>query len=235
MPRVRLRLISVLAMLAGLLLVPVLADAHGVTGADARLLRSVDGPAVVPFMYLGAKHMVTGYDHLLFLAGVVFFLRYPRDIVLFVSLFTAGHSLTLLLGALGGLRANPYAIDAVIGLSVVYKGFENLGGFKTVFGAQPDPRWAVFTFGLVHGLGLATRLQDLALSRRGLATNIVSFNIGVESGQLLALVGVLIGLAWWRRHRRYASHAFAANVMLMSAGFLLMGYQIAGFFLGRPS
>src|SRR5215211_2802559 len=101
-------------------------SAHGVSSKDARYLLSLDGPAIIPLMYLGAKHMVTGYDHLLFLVGVIFFLYRLKDILLYVSLFTVGHSLTLLGGALGGIRANPFLIDAVIGLSIVYKGFENM-------------------------------------------------------------------------------------------------------------
>jgi hypothetical protein len=205
-------------------------EAHGVSGRDARFLQAIDGAAIMPLLYLGAKHMVTGYDHLLFLAGVVFFLYRPRHILLYVSLFTAGHSLTLLLGALGGLRANPYLIDAIIGLSIVYKGFENIGGLRRLGRWAPDPRAAVLVFGLFHGLGLATKLQDLRLSTNGLVANILSFNAGVELGQMLALSFVLIALLWWRRHGSYARHAFAANTCLMAGGFTLMGYQLAGYF-----
>jgi hypothetical protein len=208
-------------------------DAHGVAPRDARLLESIDGPAVAPLLYLGAKHMVTGYDHLLFLAGVVFFLHRLRDIAIYVSLFTLGHSLTLLAGALGGVQANPYLIDAVIGFSVVYKAFENMGGLR-VIGWQLDSRAAVLVFGLFHGLGLATKLQDLSLSPNGLVTNIVSFNAGVEIGQGLALVLVLTALAFWRTQSSYVRHAFAANGVLMSAGFVLAGYQLAGYFVTRP-
>ncbi len=208
-------------------------DAHGVAGRDARLLQSIDGLAIGPFLYLGAKHMVTGYDHLLFLAGVVFFLYRPRHIVLYVSLFTLGHSVTLLGGALLGWRVNPYLIDAIIGFSVVYKAFENMGGFRRL-GWPPDPRGAVLLFGLVHGLGLATRLQDLTLSRNGLVGNILSFNIGVEIGQALALGAVLIALVYWRTHRSYLRHAFASNTVLMACGFLLMGYQLVGYFVASP-
>ena len=200
---------------------------------DARFLQSLDGAAVAPLMYLGAKHMVTGYDHLLFLVGVVFFLYRARDIVLYVSLFTLGHSATLLAGALGGLRADPYIVDAVIGLSVVYKGFENLGGFRSVLGWQPDARAAVLAFGLVHGLGLATKLQDFALSTNGLVTNIVSFNAGVEIGQVLALTAVLIGLTYWRTRPAYLRYAYATNTALMTAGFVFVGYQLTGYFT-RP-
>ena len=209
-----------------------LVAAHGVTSRDARFLQSIDGAAVMPLMYLGAKHMVTGYDHLLFLAGVVFFLYRPAHILLYVSLFTLGHSVTLLAGALGGLRVNPYLIDAIIGLSIVYKGFENIGGFPRLIGCQPDTRIAVLVFGLFHGLGLATKLQDLQLSRNGLVTNILSFNAGVEIGQMLALAAVLLLLVAWRRHASYLRHALALNSALMAGGFTLIGYQLTGFFIG---
>jgi hypothetical protein len=220
-----------------LALVPVTLDAHGVTGRDAAWLRSIDGPAILPLAYLGAKHMVTGYDHLLFLVGVVFFLYKPRHILLYVSLFTVGHSLTLLLGAMGGLHANAHLVDAVIGLSVVYKGFENVGGFARLSRWAPDSRIAVLVFGLVHGLGLATKLQDLHLSRNGLFVNIVSFNAGVEIGQMIALAIVLAALMWWRRTGRFDRGAFAVNAILMAAGFVLIGFQLNGYFAeaARPA
>jgi hypothetical protein len=205
-------------------------SAHGVSSKDARYLLSVDGAAIIPLMYLGAKHMVTGYDHLLFLVGVIFFLYRLKDILLYVSLFTIGHSLTLLGGALGGIRADAYLVDAVIGLSIVYKAFENMGGFKTL-GFQPDTRAAVLVFGLVHGFGLATKLQEYALSRNGLVTNIVSFNAGVEIGQFLALTAVLLMLGYWRTRPGYLRHAFLTNAVLMTAGFLLTGYQLTGYFM----
>src|SRR5512134_2005392 len=131
-----------------------LVSAHGVSDKDARYLLSLDGPAVIPLMYLGAKHMVTGYDHLLFLVGVIFFLYRLKDILLYVSLFTIGHSVTLLAGVLGGIHANAYLIDAIIGFSVVYKAFENMDGFRKFLGYQPDTRIAVLVFGLFHGFGL---------------------------------------------------------------------------------
>ena len=205
-------------------------SAHGVSSKDARYLLSLDGPAIIPLMYLGAKHMVTGYDHLLFLVGVIFFLYRLKDILLYVSLFTIGHSLTLLGGALGGVRANAYFVDAVIGLSIVYKAFENMGGFKAL-GFQPNTRAAVLLFGLVHGFGLATKLQEYSLSRNGLVTNIVSFNGGVEIGQFLALSGVLLALGYWRTRAGYLRHAYAANAALMTAGFVLAGYQLTGYFM----
>jgi len=208
------------------------ASAHGVSGRDAVFLQSVQGMAIGPLMYLGAKHMVTGYDHLAFLVGVIFFLYRMKDIVQYVSLFTIGHSLTLLVGVLGGVRANPYLIDAIIGFSVVYKAFDNMDGFKRFLGFQPNTRVAVLLFGLFHGFGLATKLQDFALSPSGLVANIVSFNVGVEMGQVVALTAVLLVLSYWRTRAGFLRHAFVINGVLMACGFLLVGYQLSGYFLG---
>jgi hypothetical protein len=205
--------------------------AHGVSGKDAVFLQGLDGRAIIPLMYLGAKHMVTGYDHLLFLVGVIFFLYRLKDILLYVSLFTIGHSVTLLAGVLGGIHANPYLIDAVIGFSVVYKAFENMDGFKRFFGWQPDTRLAVLIFGFFHGFGLSTKLQDFELSPNGLVANILSFNVGVEIGQFLALTAVLIAFTYWRTRVSFLRHAFTTNAIVMACGFLLMGYQLSGYFL----
>jgi hypothetical protein len=216
-------------ILGPLLLAPAIVSAHGVARGDARFLQTLQGAAVAPLMYLGAKHMVTGYDHLLFLVGVIFFLYRVRDVVQYVTLFTIGHSLTLLGGVLGGIHANSYIVDAIIGLSVVYKAFDNLQGFQRVFGWQPNTRAAVLVFGLFHGFGLATKLQDFSLPARGLVTNIVSFNVGVEIGQVLALTAVLIALSYWRARPGFLRHAFVTNTVLMAGGFLLMGYQLSGY------
>jgi hypothetical protein len=219
----------VLASLVALLSASL--DAHGVAGKDAVYLQGLEGRAIGPLMYLGAKHMVTGYDHLLFLVGVIFFLYRLKDVLLYVSLFTVGHSVTLLAGVLGGIRANPFLIDAIIGFSVVYKAFENMDGFKRVFGMQPDTRVAVLIFGLFHGFGLATKLQEFELSSNGLVANIVSFNVGVEIGQGLALTAILIALTWWRTRQGFMDHAFATNALVMACGFLLVGFQLSGYFL----
>jgi hypothetical protein len=208
------------------------AHAHGVSGKDALFLQSIQGAAIGPLMYLGAKHMVTGFDHLAFLVGVIFFLYRMKDIVQYVSLFTLGHSVTLLAGVLGGVRANPYIIDAVIGFSVVYKAFDNIDGFKRFFGHQPDTRAAVLVFGLFHGFGLATKLQEFDLSPNGLVANIVSFNVGVEIGQVIALTFVLMVLTYWRTRSGFLRHAFVTNGALMACGFLLIGYQLSAYFLG---
>ena len=206
-------------------------QAHGVSGFDALFLQGITGAAIGPLMYLGAKHMVTGYDHLAFLVGVIFFLYRLKDVVLYVSLFTIGHSITLLAGVLGGIHANPFIVDAIIGASVVYKALDNMGLFPTVFGVRPDARIAVLLFGLAHGFGLATKLQAFALPATGLVTNIVSFNVGVEIGQVVALSAVFALLTVWRARPGFARHAFATNALLMAVGLLLVGYQLSGFFL----
>ncbi len=204
------------------------AKAHGIAGDDQEFLLRSSGPMIGPYIYLGAKHMVTGYDHLLFLAGVIFFLYRLKDVALYVTLFAVGHSVTLLLGVLGGWHVNAYLVDAIIGFSVVYKAFENLGGFRRL-GFQPDMRAAVLVFGFFHGFGLATKLQDLALSKDGLVTNMVSFNVGVEIGQLLALSLILLVFNAWRTTGGFFKHAFVTNVALMTGGFVLIGYQLTGY------
>jgi hypothetical protein len=207
------------------------AAAHPLTGANAAFVQTVEGPAVGPFLYLGAKHMVTGYDHLLFLVGVIFFLYRLKDVLLYVSLFTLGHSATLLAGVLGGIHANAYLVDAVIGASVVYKGFENIAGFERLLGIRPSTKAAVLIFGLFHGFGLATKLQEFELASNGLTTNILSFNVGVEIGQILALTVVLIAFTMWRTRESFTRYAFAANTALMTGGFVLAGLQLAGYAL----
>ena len=215
-----------------LLLAAGFALAHGVADRDALFLEQNPGMALVAFAYLGAKHMITGYDHLLYLAGVIFFLYHTRDIALYVTLFAVGHSVTLLAGVLADIHVNVYIVDAIIGLSVVYKAFENLGGFEKFFGWQPNPRVAVFCFGLAHGFGLATKLQALTLSKEGLVANIVSFTVGVEIGQLMALAILLVLINAWRATGGFTRHSTAFNIALMFAGFLLANFQLAGFFFG---
>ncbi len=219
-----------LAAAALLLLAPV-ALAHGVTGDDKAFLEQNSGRQLLVFAYLGAKHMVTGYDHLLFLFGVVFFLYHMREVATYVTLFAIGHSVTLLYGVLGGVHVNAYLVDAIIGLSVVYKALDNLGAFKRWFGFQPDTRAAVLIFGFFHGFGLATKLQDFELSHDGLVPNLLAFNVGVELGQLFALGAILIAMGFWRRTSAFTRQAFAANAVLMTAGFVLIGYQLTGYFV----
>ncbi len=223
----RRTLLLLLAVLTCLL--PIGAMAHGVSKSDASFLAGNQGAAWLAFLYLGAKHMVTGYDHLLFLVGVIFFLYRLKDVAIYVSLFTVGHSITLLAGVLGGIHANAYIVDAIIGLSVVYKAFDNMGGFQRFLDVQPNTKAAVAIFGLFHGFGLATKLQEIDLSSDGLLTNMISFNVGVEIGQLLALSAILIALTAWRRYAGFLRHAFVTNTLLMIGGFILIGYQITGY------
>jgi len=205
--------------------------AHGVAAGDAVFIEGVRGMQPLPFTYLGAKHMVSGYDHLLFLFGVIFFLFRMKDVATYVTLFALGHSATLLYGVLSGAQFNPYLVDAIIGLSVVYKALDNLGALRRWFGFQPSSKAAVLIFGLFHGFGLATKLQDFTLAEQGLVANILAFNLGVEIGQLLALAGILIGMNWWRKSASFNRHAFSTNVLLMTAGFVLVGYQLTGYWL----
>jgi hypothetical protein len=205
--------------------------AHGVTAGDKGYIQEVSGILLIPFAYLGAKHMVTGYDHLLFLLGVIFFLYRLRDIGIYVSLFALGHSTTMILGVLADVSVSAYLIDAIIGLSVVYKALDNIGAFRRWLGFQPDTRAATLIFGFFHGFGLATKILDYELSRDGLLPNLLAFNVGVEIGQLLALSAILIAMTYWRRTSSFQRHAYTGNVVIMTAGFVLMGYQLAGFFL----
>ena len=214
-------------------LVASVALAHGVSEGDKTFLIGSRGANLPVYAYLGAKHMVTGYDHLLFLVGVIFFLYRMKDVGIYVTLFAAGHSTTLLLGVLMGWHINPYFVDGIIGLSIVYRALDNLGAYRTLFGMQPNKKAAVLLFGFVHGLGLATKLQDFHLSADGLVPNMIAFNAGVEIGQLLALGMILIGMTAWRSTASFVRHAYAGNVALMAAGLVLAGYQFTGFFLSR--
>lgn len=205
--------------------------AHGVANSDKAFIEGNQGLNILPFIYLGAKHMVTGYDHLLFLFGVIFFLRRLKDVGIYVTLFAVGHSATLLFGVLSQIHANAYLIDAVIGLSVVYKAMDNLNMFSRYFGFQPNNKVAVCLFGLIHGFGLATKLQDFRLSEDGLVANIIAFNVGVELGQLLALSLMLVLLGFLRKMRAFNVWALWCNLALVCAGVLLMFYQLTGYFI----
>ena len=203
--------------------------AHGVAEGDKGYIQEVSGVKILPYIYLGAKHMVTGYDHLLFLFGVIFFLYRMKDIGIYVTLFAIGHSTTLLFGVLTGISANAYLIDAIIGVSVIYKSLDNLGAFQRWFGFQPNTKGATLIFGFFHGFGLATKILEFEIPREGLIQNLLAFNVGVEIGQLLALAGILVIMGFWRRTSSFMRHAFAANAILMTAGFMLVGYQLAGY------
>lgn len=206
------------------------AFAHGVTYGDKGYIAETSGVHIIPFMYLGAKHMMTGYDHLLFLFGVIFFLYRLKDVSLYVTLFAIGHTITLLGGVLFEIRFNPYIIDAIIGFSVVYKALDNMGAYQRWFGFQPNTKAATLIFGLLHGFGLATKILDYQMSKDGLLANLISFNIGVEIGQILALGVILILMNYWRRTDSFIRQVYNVNTALMMAGFLLVGYQLTGLF-----
>jgi hypothetical protein len=205
--------------------------AHAVAEGDKGYIQEITGVHLLPFTYLGAKHMVTGYDHILFLFGVIFFLYRMKDIGLYVSLFAIGHSTTMLLGVYLNFGINSYIIDAIIGFSIVYKALDNLGAYQRWFGFQPNTKAATLIFGFLHGFGLASKIIDYNISADGLLPNLLAFNVGVEIGQLLALSMILILMGYWRKSAGFWRHAYTANVVMMAAGFALMGYQITGYFV----
>lgn len=221
-----------LAFTLALMLFGANAKAHNVTPGDAGYIQEIFGVHLIPFTYLGAKHMVTGYDHILFLLGVVFFLYRMRDVAIYVSLFAIGHSTTMLAGVYFGWDVNAYIIDAIIGLSVVYKALDNMGAYQRWFGFQPNTKVATILFGFCHGLGLATKILDYKISPDGLLPNLLAFNVGVEIGQLLALAVILIVMGYWRRTEAFWRQAYTANVIMMSLGFMLIGFQLTGYFVG---
>lgn len=205
--------------------------AHGVSSADQATL---NGGGLGAYVYVGAKHMLTGYDHLLFLAGVIFYLNNFRDILRFITVFTLGHCITLIGATYLGITADEHLVDAVIALSVVYKGFENLNGFERVFKAPaPDLLFMVFSFGLIHGFGLSTRLQSFDLGADQFLAKILSFNVGVEVGQVLALIPIVFVLKKIQQSKPYPVFYKVVNVGLIVAGAALLAYQLYGFFSGQ--
>lgn len=221
---------KIITLLILLFIVSATAYAHGVDDETQAFLSANKGIAFGPFLYIGAKHMITGYDHLLFLVGVIFFLYRTKEIFIYVSFFTIGHSSTLLLGVMADINVNAFLIDAIIALSIIYKGFDNLGGFKDFFGKQPNTKIAVLIFGLFHGFGLATKLQEFEFDEEGLLVNLLGFNLGIEIGQFLALGLVLLIIGVWRRYDSFTKFSNQTNMLLMAAGFLLLGFQLTGYF-----
>jgi hypothetical protein len=227
------RFVSWLGPLLALAALPAVALAHGVAAGDKGFIQTGVGIRLIPFAYLGAKHMVTGYDHLLFLTAVIFFVYRLRDVGLYVTLFALGHSLTLLLGVIAAVQVNPYLIDAIIGFSVVYKALDNMGVVTRYLGVQPNPKVATLVFGLCHGLGLATKILDFRVKPDGLVANLIAFNVGVELGQLVALSIILIAITAWRKTSGFPRQAVAANILIAIAGLGLIVYQVNGFLVDR--
>lgn len=207
--------------------------AHAVAQGDKGYIQEITGTNIIAFMYLGAKHMVTGYDHILFLFGVIFFLYKMKDIALYVSLFALGHSSTMLLGVYFNIGINSYIIDAIIGLSVVYKAMDNVGAFQRWFGVQPNTKLATLLFGFCHGFGLSSKIIEYDISPDGLVPNLLAFNVGVELGQLIALGTILIVMGFWRRHQSFVRQAYSVNILMMSLGFMLIGYQLTGYVVAQ--
>ena len=207
--------------------------AHGLSAADkAKALTA----GYWDYLELGATHMLTGYDHLLFLFGVIFFLTRFKDILIIITAFTLGHSITLIIATLLHIQANYFLIDAVIALTVMYKACENLDGFKRFFRIKAPPIvWMVFIFGLIHGFGLSTRFQLLPLSEVGLIPRILSFNVGVELGQIVALSIMLLILSRWRKTASFNTFSTSANILLLCVGFLLLLAQLQGYYSNRHS
>jgi len=203
--------------------------AHNVTEGDAGYIQEIWGVHAIPFMYLGAKHMVTGYDHILFLLGVIFFLYKFKDVAIYVSIFAFGHSTTMLIGVIYGWGVNAYIVDAIIGLSVVYKALDNLGAYQKWFGFQPNTKLATLIFGFIHGTGLATKILEYEIAQDGLLMNLISFNIGVEIGQIVALAIILIIMGYLRRAKNFVQYAYAANIVMIFLGIILTGQQISGY------
>ena len=222
---------SLFGFAAALMLLSQAAQAHAVTLGDKGYIQETTGTHLIPFLYLGAKHMVTGYDHILFLLGVIFFLYGMKQISTYVSLFAIGHSTTMLAGVYFDVGINSYIVDAIIGFSVAYKALDNLGAFRVWFGVQPSTKAATLIFGFLHGFGLASKIIDYDISPDGLVPNLLAFNLGVEIGQLLALAAILVVMTRWRASPSFARQAYAANALMMTAGFALMGFQIAGFLI----
>jgi hypothetical protein len=220
------KLFQIVMTLFGVAL-PTIALAHGISESDKAALLS---GGYLQYLWLGASHMLTGYDHLLFIFGVIFFLTGFKDIVKYITIFTLGHSLTLVFATILGITANYYLVDAVIAMSVCYKGFDNLDGFRKHLNmAPPNLLRVIFVFGLIHGFGLSTRLQQLPLGETGLIMRILSFNVGVELGQVTALGVMLILIAGWRRTRSFAQFSKVSNAGLVLAGLFLFLMQMHGY------
>ena len=222
---------TLMSLMMFLFILTIDITAHGVTEGDKGFIQESSGPMIIPFIYLGAKHMVTGYDHLLFLFGVIFFLYRLKDVSIYVTLFAVGHSVTLLSGVLMNVTINAFLIAAIIGFSIVYKALDNMGAYQRWFGFQPSTKIATHVFGLIHGFGLATKILEYQMSSDGLIPNLIAFNIGVELGQVMGLIIIFIMISYWRRFGNFIQNAYRANVVLMVGGFMFVGYQLTGYFL----
>jgi len=208
-------------------LISQVAYAHGMSEADKQAI--IDGGNLL-YMWIGATHMLSGYDHLAFVFGIIFFLSNFRDIVKYVSAFTVGHSITLIYATFNGIQLNYFLIDAVIALSVCYIAFANIDGFRKYLSVNPpNMMFMILGLGLIHGFGLSTRLQELPLSADSLLMNIISFNVGIELGQITALAVMLLLIAAWRKRHSFKAFSLIANYSLILAGAFLFLMQMHDF------
>lgn len=212
------------------MVIPFLGYSHDVSGSDQELLQN---GGLWAYIQVGATHMLTGYDHLLFLAGVVFYLSDLKDIIKFISVFTLGHCITLIGATYLGITANEHLVDSIIALSVFYKGFENLNGFKKLKINPPHILFMLGLFGLIHGFGLSTRLQSFDMGSEEILAKILCFNLGVEIGQVLALIPIVFIISLSRNYKNYKAFYKATNSYLVIAGVILFVYQIYGFLYGH--
>lgn len=212
------------------LCVPLLGFAHDVSSADQELLRN---GGLWAYIQVGATHMLTGYDHLLFLTGVIFYLNSFMDILKFITVFTIGHCITLIGATYAGITADEHLVDAVIALSVLYKGFENLAGFEKLKLKSPNLLLMVGLFGLIHGFGLSARLQSFDMGTEQLLAKILCFNLGVEVGQVLALIPIVFIITLSRKHKQFPAFYKAVNWYLVIAGIGLFAYQLYYYFTGH--
>lgn len=221
------RTLVLVVVLLSLVLWAQTAFAHGMSDEEKQAI--VDGGNMA-YLWLGATHMLSGYDHLAFVFGIIFFLTSFREIAKYITAFTLGHSVTLILATFNGLQLNYFLIDAVIGLSVSYIAFHNIDGFRKYLGVKPpNILFMIVGLGLIHGFGLSTRLQDLPLSDDGLLLNIISFNLGVELGQVGALAVMLLVVAAWRKRDGFETFSRIANYSLILWGGLLFLMQMHGY------
>lgn len=217
-------------LIAGLFMFALLSNlayAHGMSEEEKQAI--IDG-GNLQYMWLGATHMLSGYDHLAFVFGIIFFLTTFRDIAKYVTAFTLGHSVTLIFATFNAIQLNYFLIDAVIALSVCYIAFANIDGFRKYLGIKPpNMMLMIIGLGLIHGFGLSTRLQDLPLSEDGLLLNIISFNVGIELGQISALFLMLLLIAAWRKTQGFKAFSLVANYTLIAMGVFLFFMQMHGY------
>lgn len=212
-----------------LVFVPFFSFAHGVSLSDQELLKN---GGLLAYVQVGATHMLTGYDHLLFLAGVLFYLKSIKDILVFISIFTVAHCIPLIGATYLEITANEHLVDAIIGFSVLYKGFENLGGFKKLKVTSPNLYLMIAVFGLIHGFGLSTKLQSFDIGTEQILPKILCFNLGVEIGQVLALIPIYLLLKFAMKNKQFPAFYKAVNWYLVVAGIALMIYQLYNYSVG---